>query len=133
VREILTSILLLFGGSFMVLAGLGLLRLPDLFIRMHAATKSGTLGITGMMLAVAMHFGELGVTTRVVLIVVFVFMTAPVAAHVIGRAAYMVGVPLWERTVIDELRARHDGAIHGREAPSSHDARTGDATDTDPL
>jgi multicomponent Na+:H+ antiporter subunit G len=100
--------MMLFGASFMLLAAVGIVRLPDLFIRMHAATKSGTLGVSGMLLAVALHFGDLGIAMRSALIIVFIFMTAPVAAHFIGRAAYIVGVPQWERTVTDELHGKYD-------------------------
>ena len=119
-NDILTALLLLFGATFMLLASLGALRLPDLFTRMHAATKSGTLGVSGMILALGVHFEDLGVGIRAVLVVIFVFLTAPVAAHVIARAAYIVGVPLWERTVTDELRGRYHpetGALEGYEAP----------------
>lgn len=107
-NDIITALLMLFGASFMLLAAVGVLRLPDLFIRMHAATKSGTLGVSGMLLALAVHFDDLGVAIRAGLAIVFLFLTAPVAAHFIGRAAYIVGVPLWERTIIDELRGRYD-------------------------
>ena len=108
-NELLTSFLLLFGASFMLLAALGVVRLPDLFTRMHAATKSGTLGVSGTLLAVAVYFDDdLGVATRAVLAVVFMYMTAPVAAHFIGRAAYLVGVPMWKHSVADELRGKYD-------------------------
>ena len=106
-REWVTILLLLAGASFTLLAGLGVLRLPDIYTRMHAATKSGTLGVTGIVLALAVYFGQFGTGIRALLIVVFVYLTAPVAAHVIGRAAYMVGVPLWERSVADELKGRY--------------------------
>jgi multicomponent Na+:H+ antiporter subunit G len=107
-REIITSSLILFGAFFMLLAAVGIVRLPDLFMRMHAATKSGTLGVSGMILAVAVHFGDLGIAMRSALIIVFIFMTAPVAAHFIARAAYIIEVPLWENTVTDELRGKYD-------------------------
>ena len=96
------------GAVLMLLAALGVVRMPDLFSRMQAATKASTLGVGCMMLAVAVHFADLAVTTRAVLIVAFVFLTAPVSAHMIGRAAYYVGVPLWEGTTLDELRG-HNG------------------------
>jgi len=64
------------------------------------------------MLSVALHFGELGVVTRALLAIAFFFLTAPVAAHMIGRAAYFVGVPLWEGTLRDELRGRYDPRTH---------------------
>jgi multicomponent Na+:H+ antiporter subunit G len=107
-KDVLTALLLLSGSGFMLLAAVGVLRLPDLFIRMHSATKSGTLGVSGTILAVAVHFADLSIAIRSVLIIIFLFMTAPVAAHMIGRAAYLVGVPLWKNTVVDELAGRYD-------------------------
>jgi multicomponent Na+:H+ antiporter subunit G len=109
VSAILTAVLVLLGSGLMLLAAVGILRLPDLFIRMHAATKPATLGVGLLMLAAAVHFGELGIATRAVLIVAFFVLTMPVAAHMIGRAAYLSGVPLWEGTVVDEWRRREAG------------------------
>jgi multicomponent Na+:H+ antiporter subunit G len=102
IAEILTAGILIGGAAFAALAGLGVVRFPDLYIRMHAATKAGTLGAGLVLLAVAIHFGSAGVTLRVVAAMVFLLVTAPVAAHMIGRAAYRSGVPLWEKSVIDE-------------------------------
>lgn len=89
----------------MLVAAIGLLRMPDLLMRMHAATKAGTLGTGLLLLAVAVHFRETGVTIRAIATIVFLLFTAPVAAHVIGRAAYLSGrLQLWNRTLVDELR-----------------------------
>lgn len=82
--------------------------MPDLFMRMQAATKAATLGVGCMLSAVAIHFNDVGITTRCLLVTAFVFLTAPVAAHVIARAAYSVGVPLWEGTICDELRGHQE-------------------------
>ena len=101
--EILTSLLIVAGGFFALAAGLGVLRLPDVLIRMHASTKAGTLGCGLILVAVAVHFGEIGIVARALAAIVFLLLTAPVAAHMIGRAAYRTGVPLWKGTVIDEL------------------------------
>ena len=69
--------------------------------------------------AVAVHFQDVGITTRAVLIIVFIFLTAPVSAHMIARAAYFVGVPFWERKARDELRDCYDRQSHALErAPS---------------
>lgn len=110
--QIFTAVFLLLGASFMLLASIGILRLPDLFTRMQAATKAATLGSAFLLLAVAVYFGELGVTTRALATVAFITLTAPVAAHMIGRAAYFVAVPLWEKTVTDELRGRYEPTTH---------------------
>jgi multicomponent Na+:H+ antiporter subunit G len=103
-KEIVSSTLLIIGALAMLLAGIGVIRFPDLFTRMQAATKAATLGAGCMLTAVAVHFDDVGVTTRALLVTAFLFLTAPVAAHVIARAAYSVGVPLWEGTLCDELR-----------------------------
>jgi multicomponent Na+:H+ antiporter subunit G len=108
--EQISAVLLVVGACFMLLAGLGVLRLPDLFMRLQAATKASTLGLGCIMLGVAVHFQDLAVTTRAVLVIAFFFLTAPVGAHVIARAAYAVGVPLWKGTITDELRHRRRAA-----------------------
>ena len=105
--DVISAVLIVVGGAFMLLAGVGILRMPDLFMRMQAATKAATLGAGCMLLAVAVHFGELTVVARALLVIAFVFLTAPVAAHMIARAAYSVGTPLWEGTIADELRDQH--------------------------
>jgi multicomponent Na+:H+ antiporter subunit G len=64
------------------------------------------------MLGVALHFGDFAIGVRALAIVVFMFSTAPVAAHMIGRAAYLSGVPLWEGTLSDEMRGRYDMENH---------------------
>lgn len=110
--EIISTMLLLVGASFLLLASVGVVRMPDLFTRMSAATKASTLGIACMLLAVAIHFPGIGVTTRALAAIAFFLLTAPVAAHQIGRAAYFVGVPLWKGTIRDELRGLYDPLTH---------------------
>lgn len=109
---IIASVLMLIGAAFMLLAAVGMVRLPDLFIRMQAATKAAVLGSSCMLLSVAVHFGDLGVTSRCLATISFICLTAPVAAHMIARAAYFVGAPLWEGTLIDELRDQYDPVTH---------------------
>lgn len=92
----------------MLIASVGVVRLPDLLMRMHATTKAGTLGAGLILLAVAFAFTDTAVSARVLTIVVFILLTAPVAAHIIGRAAYYVGVDLWKGTIIDELKEEVD-------------------------
>ena len=95
------SAFVLLGGFFAFVAGLGVLRLPDVLIRMHATTKAGTLASGLTMVAVATAFGDAPTVARAVAIVVFLLLTAPVAAHMIGRAAFRSGTPLWGPTVVD--------------------------------
>ncbi len=111
--EWLPALLLLLGASFMLIAAIGVVRLPDVWMRMHAGTKSATFGVGCMALAVAAsHLHELGVEMRAIIIIGFVYQTAPVAAHMIGRAAYRKGVKPWRGTTRDELKGRYDPETH---------------------
>jgi multicomponent Na+:H+ antiporter subunit G len=103
--EILAAILLFTGSCFSLLAAFGIVRLPDLFTRLHAATKASTLGVGCLMVAVAIHFGKLETTTRAAATIVFLLLTAPVGAHLLARAAYWLGVQFWEGTQTDEFRS----------------------------
>ncbi len=99
--EYFLSASVLLGGFFAFIAGLGILRLPDVLIRMHATTKAGTLASGLIMLAVGAGFADASTVARAVAIVIFLLITAPVAAHMIGRAAFRSGVPLWDQTRVD--------------------------------
>ena len=110
--ETLSGALMTTGVFFMLLAAVGVARLPDLFMRMHASTKSVTLGVGCLMLGVAVYFNDLAISARALAVVVFVFATAPVASHMIARAAYFANVPLWEGTLSDELDGRYEAATH---------------------
>lgn len=102
--EIIIAALLVVGAFFMFVAGLGIIRMPDLFMRMSCSTKAGTIGIGVALLALALYFADISVAARAMATIAFVFLTAPVSSHRIGRVAYLVGVPLWSKTVKDELR-----------------------------
>ncbi|MDQ3332595.1 MAG: monovalent cation/H(+) antiporter subunit G [Planctomycetota bacterium] len=96
------AILILAGVAFSVLAAIGVMRMPDFYMRLQATTKSATLGVSCLAVAAAVQFGDSAITTKSALVVAFLFLTAPVAAQVIGRAAYAAGVPMWNRTLFDE-------------------------------
>jgi len=110
--EILTAVFLVAGAGFMLIAALGLLRMPDLLTRMHATTKAGVLGAGLIMVGAAIFIGQLTVVVKAVAVIAFLILTAPVAAHAIGRAGYFVGVPLWSQTHTDELEGRYDTETH---------------------
>ncbi len=102
--DIIAAVLLVVGGFFVLVAAVGILRLPDILMRMHASTKAGTLGAGMILLAVAFTYAEIGIVSRAVATIIFILMTAPVAAHAIGRAAYHHGITFWKGTVVDDLR-----------------------------
>jgi len=112
IADILVVIFLMTGAFFMLIAAIGIIRLPDLPTRMHASTKAGAMGAILIMGGVVFSFLEWLAFARGMAIVFFIILTAPIAAHVIGRAGYFVGVPLWDRTVKDELRERYDPVNH---------------------
>ena len=95
---------LLFGALMSLVASLGCLRLPDLYTRMHAATKSGTVGIMGIVIAMMIQLDDASVIFRGILVILFFLLTAPVAAHMIGRSAYRSGIALWDKSSIDEYK-----------------------------
>lgn len=107
-QEGICAALILIGALFMAIAGIGLLRMPDLFMRMSCTTKASTLGMGFLMVAVAVRFPNLEIVTRAIAVTLFVFLTSPVGAHMIARAAYVSGVPLWKKTITDQLCNRYD-------------------------
>lgn len=107
VTTILTIFFLVAGLFFMLVAALGVVRMPDLYTRMHAATKASTLGISGIALAALIYLGDYTATTRVILIILFFFLTAPVGAHALAGAAYVTGQELWPRTRRFDLDKAH--------------------------
>jgi multicomponent Na+:H+ antiporter subunit G len=94
--------------GLLLVAAIGLLRMPDVFLRMSATSKAASLGAGCALLAVAVATEDASITLRGLAGVVFLWVTTPVASHMIGRAAYLAGVPLWRGTRCDELRGKYD-------------------------
>lgn len=100
---ILSIFLGVVGTAFVLLATIGIVVMPDLYCRMQAASKAATLGASCLLLAAAAIFGETGIAVRAAMIIAFLSLTLPVAAHLLARAGYSAGVPLSPETRIDEL------------------------------
>lgn len=94
--EIIIIILVVGSVFFTVVGALGILRLPDLYTRAHAASKADTLGAGFGIAAVAVSFGVSTAAFKAILLLVFLYVTSPTAAHAISRAAYDQGVEPWE-------------------------------------
>lgn len=101
--EIVASVLLMIGTAFTLIGSIGLVRLPDFYTRMHAPTKATTLGVSAVLAAAALTIpgGVLAVGLKMLLVIIFLFLTAPIGAHMMGRAARHGGVGA--RTAVDEL------------------------------
>lgn len=104
VHEVVASALLLAGVFLAIVAGVGLVRLPDVFSRMHAATKPATLGLLLVVLGGVLVMQDTSNSAKLLLVAAFQFLTAPVAAHMIGRAAYRSGTGALDDLVVDELK-----------------------------
>jgi multicomponent Na+:H+ antiporter subunit G len=95
---------LLIAGSLFALAGaVGILRLPDVYARSHAASKAGTVGSAFALAAIAVETTEAYVATRAVAGIVFLLLTAPVSAHLLMRAAYRSGHPLDQSAIANQM------------------------------
>ncbi len=84
--EIIISILLLSGSFFIFLSALGIIRFKDLYSRMHSTTKASSFGLLLLLVGVSLFFNELNVYVKTILVVVFIYLTAPLAAHAIAKS-----------------------------------------------
>lgn len=103
VADVISSVFLLTGSAFCLVAAIGLQRFDDVFARMHAATKAVTLGLLLICVGAAIHVPTAGDRTKLLLVAGLQLITAPVGAHMLGRAAYRSGTELSPDTVLDEL------------------------------
>lgn len=112
IYTVVESTLLVFGCLFMLLAAIGIVRMPDLFTRMQVTSKASVLGSICILMAVTVHFSESAVTIRAMVIIAFVVLTVPVATHMLARAGYATNIALSKETVINELEGSYDPETH---------------------
>ncbi|MCZ2259633.1 monovalent cation/H(+) antiporter subunit G [Sporosarcina sp. G11-34] len=103
--NILIILPLIIGVVFSIVAVIGILRLPDVYTRAHAASKSATLGVLSILLGVFFHFwiNEDVVSVQLLLAILFLFITSPIGGHLMSRAAYISGVKPTKLTVRDDF------------------------------
>lgn len=104
VKDIISCVFILSGVFFILVATIGLLRLPDFYIRMSAITKGSTLGLGLILFGLGIYFNQPSMLLKVFAIITFTFITAPVAAHVIGRTAVQNKIPFWKQTDLKEFK-----------------------------
>ncbi|WP_011580213.1 MULTISPECIES: monovalent cation/H(+) antiporter subunit G [Chelativorans] len=102
-QNLVVGTLILIGAFFALAASIGLLRLPDLYTRMHAASKAGTLGSGVMLIALAVYAQDHAIVTRALAAVAFLLLTAPISAHLLAKAAYAAGYRLWADSIHDDM------------------------------
>lgn len=110
--EVIIAIIATIGAIFILLAAIGVLKMPDLFLRISVTTKAATLGVGLLLVGVMIYFNDFYTTSRSLAILLFVFLTAPIGAHLIGRVAYIMGVPLWRNNRIDQLDGHYHRVTH---------------------
>jgi multicomponent Na+:H+ antiporter subunit G len=106
VSAVLTAVgvvLVVTGTCFLLIAAVGVVRLPDVFARQHAGGKAATLGVMTVLLGVAALLQDTASTVKLVLAIGFQLVASPTATHALARVAYRDGVEMWDRTAVDEL------------------------------
>lgn len=103
IRDALAVVALAIGLFFMFVGVLGVLRLPDAYSRMHAASKCTTLGLTGMLIAAGLHLWTLDVVAKSATVIIFTFVATPIGTHLLAKAAHHGKLPQWDKTLSDEL------------------------------
>lgn len=111
--DIILGFLSTIGALSILFASIGLIRMPDFYLRLSVTVKASTLGVGLFLICAAIMFpDDISVTTKAIAIIFFLIITAPVAAHMIARTAYITGTPLWKETVIDELHGMYNKETH---------------------
>lgn len=127
---LISSLFLIVGAAICLIAALGVLRLPDFFLRMHAATKAGVAGAGLVLIGVAFAEPSFGMWVKITIAIAFLLLTTPIAGHLLARAGYVAGVPLWGGTYQNDLqgelprgefesRAPHSRHVAGEARPRS--------------
>ena len=93
---------IIIGVLFNAFGCIGLLRLPDVYNRLQAATKCVTLGTCGIMFGIFLLEGFNAVGVKALIAIPLIFLTSPVAAHALARGAHLFGVKLWPKSVCDK-------------------------------
>lgn len=105
--KIIGAVLLLMGAFSLLVASLGLVRMPDVYNRVQTGTKASTLGailsFLGIGLMAVEHWGETNWIGRIIILIVFIILTNPVSSHVLMRAAYVMKIPFSRQTTVDKL------------------------------
>ena len=111
-RSMIGMIIITIGMAFNLIGAFGLVRLPDVYNRLQAATKCVTLGTCAVLFGVFVMTGFSQMGMKLLLTIFFILLTSPTAAHAIAKGAHVYGVPLWKKSVIDKYEAEVDHERH---------------------
>ena len=107
-KEFLVLFFLIIGTLFILIASIGLLKMPDVYLRMSASTIAGTFGVASMLIAVAIYFLNITITLHIIGIIIFLILTVPIGAHMLGKTSHIIGLKMWGKTVCDDLKGKYD-------------------------
>ena len=114
VLHFIGALIAFIGSIFLFLGALGVLRMPDLYNRMQAGTKSTTLGSILTLLGIGLYHTPW--LPQTLMLVLFIAITNPLSSHALARAAHSSGIPLTKQTVRDELKEDTPDSIQGEDA-----------------
>lgn len=127
--DIIVAILLIIGTVFIFLASIGLLRMPDVYLRMSASAIAATFGVASMLLAAALHFMELGLTLHIIGLIILLVLTVPIGAHMLGRTSHVIGLSMWKKTVCDDLAGKYNIETNDFDSPDTEHEDNNDSKD----
>jgi len=102
--DVVGFVIICVGVAFDIFGCIGLVRLPDVYNRLQAATKCVTLGTCGIMLGIFILSGFNSLGVKSLICIPFIFLTSPTAAHALARSAHIFGVGLWDKSIMDEYK-----------------------------
>lgn len=108
IGDLIAIVALVIGLFFMFAGAVGVIRFPDTYHRLHAASKCSTLGLLGLLVAAVCHLGTIELLTKAVITLVFAFVATPVGSHILAKAALRDRSPQWEGTLEDDFAKDHD-------------------------
>ncbi len=108
IKEIISALLILLGAIFMLISSIGMIRLPDFYIRNSASTKAVVLGVSLILLGVGIHYDDILIFIEIFAIIFFIYLISPLAAHIVSRAAVITKVEFWKKTNLDDLDRRKE-------------------------
>lgn len=116
IKDIISAIFIFVGALFMLISSIGMLRLPDFYIRNSASTKAVVLGVLLVLLGVGIHYNDIMIFIEIFAILFFIFLIAPLAAHIVSRAAVITNVKFWDKTDTEKVKE------YQQQRPSEDDA-----------
>lgn len=124
-KEVIIMICSTVGALFILSTSVAMLRQPDVYLRISVTAKASTLGVGMILLAAAIYFEAFPVVSRILAIILFIFLTVTIAGHMLAKAAYITNIPVWKGTKIDELAGKYDPVTHvlHSESPDKNPAK----------